>query len=355
MPASSIDTFLACSIMVVLIVSSMAGMTKILQPHLNYSTIEDNLWHQTLSEYILTSCGDPQNWGELKESLPSTFGLASQIQKPYELDPDKVSRLNNESIYSLSYQEIFEALGATDFSLNMKVQPLFDVAINLTTSYIEENTTIYTFRITVSNASNTLATSLKCYLILGTYINHTSAVLDQNSASYTNFTLSNSLNGSALLVVFAESNVYSGAISFNAYIFSHNTPQIPKPNKTYLRLSPIEQSLTASFKRSNITVQNAYVFTNNYHFNLSQMTINNQTLEINIPNLLEPSPAIFVLTGNNVSNTFIEWGAYPQIPLEIGVNLNDITSKSNVIAQPYLVTINSVLYEFIITLRRTTT
>ena len=355
MPTSSVDTFLACSLMLLLIVSAMAGMTKILQPHISHLTDrDDGSWHQGFYEYLLLSSGNPQNWGEIKESSPSTFGLASLTQKPYELDPDKVSRLNSENVYSLTYQEILKALGTSDFSLNIKVQPLFEVSINLTASHIEGDTTIYTFRMTTAKSGYALAASLKCYITLETYVNTVSITTDQNGTGYMNVTLPNSLSGPALLVAFAKAETYSQAMSFNAYIFSHNNSDTPEPNKTFLRLSPVEHTLTVSLQRPNLTVQNAYVFTYNYQLNLSQISSENQTLEYRIPKLLEASPAIFVLNGNNASNAFAEWCAYPQVPLEIGADFNDLTSKSNTIAQSYIVSINSILYESIIALRRTT-
>ena len=355
MPVSSVDTFLACSLMLILIVSAMAGMTKILQPYISHlANGEEGLWHRRLCEYLLLSSGTPQNWGEIKESNPSTLGLASLTQKPYELNPDKISRLNSENIYSLTYQEILKAFGTSDFSLNIKVHPLFEVSINLTASHIEGATTTYTFKMTTAKSGYTLATALKCYITLETYISTISTTTDQNGTGYVNVTLPNSLSGPALLVTFAKAETYSQVMSFNAYTFSHNNPDTPEPNKTFLQLSPIEQTLTASLQKPNLTVQNAYVFTYNYQFDLPQITSENQTLEYRIPKLLEASPVIFVLNGNNASNAFTEWCTYPQVPLEIGADFNDLTSKSNTIAQPYIVSINSIFYESIITLRRAT-
>jgi hypothetical protein len=161
------------------------------------------------------------------------------------------------------------------------------------------------------------------------------------------------LNGSALLVVFSRIAAYPQALSFNVYAFNHNTFQTITPNRTYLRLSAIEEILLISLEEPNITIENAYVFTYNHYFNLSKTPISNQTTELQTPILLDSSPSIFVLAGNNISNTFTEWVVFPQIPLEIGIDLNDVTSRANIIAQTYLVTINSAIYSLTITLRRT--
>ena len=70
-----------------------------------------------------------------------------------------------------------------------------------------------------------------------------------------------------------------------------------------------------------------------------------------IPHLLEASPMILVLNGNNVSTSFAEWTTYPQVPLEIGADFSDLTTRSKAVALTYIVSINSVLYESVITCR----
>jgi len=139
-------------------------------------------------------------------------------------------------------------------------------------------------------------------------------------------------------------------MSFNTYSFGHNSGT-PEPNKTFLQLSPLNHVLNVSFQYTSVEVSSAYVFTDNYHFNLSQTAAGSHTLEYSVPSLLEASPMILVLNGNNASTSFAEWTAYPQLPLEIGADFDDLTTRSKVVALTYVVSINSVLYESVITCR----
>ena len=109
--------------------------------------------------------------------------------------------------------------------------------------------------------------------------------------------------------------------------------------------------MNVSFQYPNVEVSNAYVLAYNYHFNLSQDASGNQTTQYSIPHLLEASPMILVLNGNNVSTSFAEWTTYPQVPLEIGADFSDLTTRSKAVALTYIMSINSVLYESVITCR----
>lgn len=64
MPASSVDTFFACSLMVILTVSAMVGTAKVVQPYINdLSAMNGVERYRGLAEYILLSAGNPSNWG----------------------------------------------------------------------------------------------------------------------------------------------------------------------------------------------------------------------------------------------------------------------------------------------------
>ncbi len=350
MPTSSVDTFFACSLMVILVVSAMVGTAKVVQPYLNdLSNMNGVERYRGLAEYLLLSTGEPSNWGSVMD-VPTAFGLASETQQFYELDLDKVSRLNSDSLYSLSYPEILASLGTKDISLNVRIHPLFEVFINLTSSQNGETETIYTFQISTSKSGFPISTSLQCYAVVETYIDTVSSSTASSGISFINVTLPNSLNGTALLIVFAKAKAFSQMMAFSVYSFGHNS-ETPYPNKTFLQISPLNHVLNVSFRYSAMEISNAYVFTYNYHFNLSQTIIGNQTVEYSISRLLEISPMILMLNGNNVSTSFAEWTAYPQLPLDIGADFNDLTSRSKTVALTYVVSINSVLYESVITCR----
>jgi hypothetical protein len=163
-------------------------------------------------------------------------------------------------------------------------------------------------------------------------------------------TLSNMFGGTALLVVFAKLQAHPQIMSFNAYSFGHNS-EASESDQTFLNLSPLNYVLNASFRTSTVEVSNAYVFTYSYNFSLSQTTVGNHSVGYGIHRLLEASPMLLVLNGNNASASFAEWTAYPQLPLEIGADFSDLTSTSKAVAVAYVVSVNSVLYEAVITSR----
>ena len=351
MPASSVDTFFACSLMVILIVSAMVGTAKVMQPYINdLSNMNGMERCRGLAEYLLLSTGKPSNWGKMADIAPTAFGLASETQRPYELDLDKVSRLNNNSIHSITYQEISAALGTKDISLNIKIHPLFEVSINLVSNQSGETETTYTFQVSTSKSGFPVSAWLQCYTVVETYSNNVSSSTGSNGVDLVNATLPNSPNGMALFMVFAKAKANSRMMAFNVHSFSHNS-ETPEPNGTFLQLSPLNYALNVSFQYQTVEISNAYVFTCNYHFNLSQIAAGNQTVEYSIPHLLDVSPMMLVFNGNNGSTSFAEWTAYPQLPLEIGADFGDLTTMSKTAALTYIVSINSVLYESIITCR----
>ena len=54
MPAISVDTFFACSLMVLLVLSAMAGASKLLYPQIN-SAVDENIAerYREISKYLL--------------------------------------------------------------------------------------------------------------------------------------------------------------------------------------------------------------------------------------------------------------------------------------------------------------
>ena len=337
--------------MVILIASAMVGTAKVMQPYIeDLASMNGVERYRSLAEYLLLSSGNPSDWGKSGDVIPSTFGLASETRRPYELDLDKVTRLNADNLYSLTYGEILAALGIEDTSFNIKIRPLFEVAIELTSSQMGETETIYTFRVSTDKSGYPLATGLKGYIVVGAHVDSVSSSTDSNGVGMINVTLSNVLGGTALLVVFAKSQAHSQMMSFNAYSFGHNS-KVSEPNQTFLRLSPLNYVLNASFRNSTVEISNAYVLTCSYNSSLSQTIVGNQSVEYDIPRLLEASPMLLVLNGNNASASFAEWTAYPQLPLEIGADFSDLTSESKAVAVAYVVSVNSVLYEAVITSR----
>jgi len=345
MPAISVDTFFACSLMVMLVLSAMAGASKLLYPHINGAT-EENIEerYREISKYLLLNDGTPSNWGQSGQTIPETFGLAKAgLDNPYELDIDKVSRLNSENIYTLSYAQIFTALKMSDVSLGMEIKPIFDVAINLTATFEGENETVYQFEISTENHGVAVQAELKCYVIAENHFEANSAYVSEGKACL-NVTIPKDIVGPALLAVFARSNCNTKITSFNACTFAHNSAE-PKPKGTFLRLSPVNYTLTTSLIYPEMFLSDAYALAFNYNSTLTQTSNSSESATYSIPHFLDPSPMLIVVTGWNSTDFFAEWTAYPQIPLQMGADFASSATLSKVFAYTYLITIDSAIYE----------
>ena len=345
MPAISIDTFFACSLMVLLVLSAMASTSKLLYPHIN-NEVNDNIAERyaEISKYLLLNDGIPSGWGQNCETVPETFGLAkTDSNDAYELDVDKVSRLNSENLYAVSYAQIFTALKMPDVSFRIEIKPIFEVAINLTATFEAANETTYQFEISTEKHGFPIEAELKCYVIAENYL-ETDYAYASSGRAYVNITLSNAIKGPALFVALAEAVCNSKILSFGSYTFAHNSGE-PKSKGTFLRLSPVNYTLNASYVVSGMNLSKAYALTANYYSNLTQTASGNQSATYSIPHFLDPSPKLIVVTGWNSTTFFTEWTAYPQIPLQTGANFADSTTLSNIFTNTYIATINSALYE----------
>lgn len=345
MPISSVDTFFACSLMVILVVTGMAALTKVVQPYLNNLSEVNDLEHfKEISENFLLSRGDPTHWGSTADSTIASFGLASNSLRPYELDIDKVTRLNNQNVFSISYSDILAGLSFEDTTLKLKINSLFRIQISLASRLDGENETVYTFQVSTEKSGSQISAQLQCYTVIENHVENSTSSTDKGVAFIT-VSLPNSLEGSGLFLVHARAKANAQLIAFSTYSFGHNSDN-PQSNGTYLRLSPLNHALNVSFKYPNLEVSNAFAFTHNYQFNLTKTVEKNQTEKYDIPNLLDPSPTILVLNGKNDTTSFIEWVAYPQLPLEIGADFHSIT-PSRTIVLTYSVIIGSGLYELV--------
>jgi hypothetical protein len=345
MPAISVDTFFACFLMVLLVLSAMAATSKILQPFVFNGRSENTSerWN-ALSKYILQNIGTPEDWGESRTAPPSTFGLArADGGMPYEVDIDKVCRLNSENVYAVTYAQAFTALGVPDASFRIEVKPVFEVNVSLAATFPSYNDTVYQFEVLTTRHGVTVETELACYTVAQSYL-ELHYVDASDGRVYVNITLPNTVTGPALLAVIAKSLPDPGIASFNVCPFAHNS-SAPNPKGTFLRLSPLNYSLDASFIQRDVNLSDAYALTFNYHSTLVEATSNNESATFDIPHFLDSCPTVIVVTGHNSTALFAEWTTYPQIPLQAGADFSTATSLSNVFSYTYIVSINSAAYE----------
>ncbi|MBX5328893.1 hypothetical protein HM003_06020 [Candidatus Bathyarchaeota archaeon A05DMB-5] len=345
MPAISIDTFFACSLMVILALSAMAGTSKMLYPYIN-NVGDQNIRERfrEISRYILLNAGTPSDWGRNPQMMPEIFGLAKANAKgSYELDIDKVSRLNSENLYAFSYAQIFTALKMSDVSFKIEIKPIFEVSINLTATFNGTDETVYQFEVLTEDQGAAVQADLKGYVIAKNYLEATNVCASNGRASL-NVTLSNAVEGPALFVVFAKAKCDSQIASFGVYAFANNSSK-PNSEGTFLRLSPLNYFLNASFVYPETVLSDAYALTFDYNSTLTQIASGNQSATFQIPQFRDSSPTVLIVTGQNLTDFFAEWVAYPQIPLQIGANFSNSLVISNVFVYIYTVTIDSGIYK----------
>ena len=146
----------------------------------------------------------------------------------------------------------------------------------------------------------------------------------------------------ALLIVFARSSFDDRMTSYSIYNFANST-QETTPSNNILTLSPLDNTLGLSTNFTSLNIQGGILFSFGHEQNLDYMQGSTQC---QIPNLIDKSPSIIIISGTNGSTYFQEWTAYPQVPLKSGSSFAN--SEQNIFS--YIVTINGVLYKLNISL-----
>jgi hypothetical protein len=330
--------------MVIAVLSAMAGASKIILPYMN-NTVDLNApeRYEQLSKYILLNAGIPSDWGRNGQVDPQIFGIGKgDSGNPYELDIDKVTRLSDENQYSLSYADAFASSGFPDVSFSLGIKPVFEVIINLTAIFEAENATVYRFEILTEKDGASVSAQIKCRIIAENYANTTGTIASDGKA-YLNITISDSVNGPALLVAFARHAYNDRIVSYGSCVFAHNSTE-PETRGTYVKLSPLDYLLNASVIHPETNLSEAYAFTFDYGAPLEQVSRSNSSDVYRIPRFLDSSPTVIVLTGRNATSFFAEWVAYPQVPAHFGADFASSKSLSSIYAYTYPVTIGSVIY-----------
>jgi len=178
------------------------------------------------------------------------------------------------------------------------------------------------------------------------FVTRTTTLTSANGTGTLFARVPNSLNGTALFLVFAQSTANQNVVSVNAYVFSHNS-QNHIPNEAFARLNPLDYAINATMLYDTVEVVSARVFTFNYNSSLTTEAQSGQTIEYAVPRFLDASPSVVVVTGLNGSTSFAGWVAYPQVPLQIGAGFDESTAGSRIVVQSHIVAINSALYEVI--------
>jgi len=337
MPTVSIDTFFACSLIVSVALLATASLAGTMQTRINsLQDLNKDAYLRTIAEHIVTGYGTPVDWGS-SNAVPTTFGLSdSDSSHLYELDIDKISRLNSQNSYSLSYVQVSNAAKLNNIALGVSISQMLSITVMLSANTTVGDETAYTFKISVSQASGPTSASLHCYVAARDFLSGVSNTTSSSGIGYVSVQIPNSSNGAALLIVFARASFDDRITSYEAYSFAHLS-QEPSPNHTFLGLSPLNYTLNLNPNFLGITIEQGYAFSYAYQSNLTSIT----TTTYAIPAFVDKSPTVLVISGLNGTASFIEWTSYPDIPLDFGSNFEN--SEKNVFV--YIVTVKETLYK----------
>ena len=337
MPAISIDTFFACSLLVSVALLATASIAGTMQAQINsMQDLNKEGYLRNIAEHLVTSDGTPADWGSTG-AVPSGFGLSDgDSSHLYALDIDKISMLNSENDYALSYLQVAQAARLNNIALAVSVSQMLSITVTLSDTSSVAGETAYTFRISVSQASGPLSAALQCYVVAQDFVGEVSNTTSSAGVGYITAQIPNASNGPALLIVFARASFDDRITSYGAYSFAHQS-QEPTPNHTFLGLSPLNYTLNLDENFPDITIEHGYAFSYTYQSNLTSTSTNTYA----IPEFADQSPTVLVISGLNGTTSFVEWTTYPNIPLDFGSNFDN--SERNVFV--YTILVKGTLYK----------
>jgi len=336
MPSISIDTFFACTLMVAVVLISTVLSSGILTSQINsLQGLNQEEYFKAISEYILSNSGTPANWGSNPTEIPDTLGLAkSNSLYTYELDIDKVSRLNTQNAFALTYVETLRAARLKGIALSISISQLISISISLSSNNTSLNSTKYGFEIYANEDGAPVQTSLHYYVIARNFAYDAFNFTASDGTSHIDVEIPNDSSGTVSLVIFARPNHDSRMTAYRVYSFGHLSHD-PSPEGALVKLTPLDYALSTDLNSSETTVEKCYALSYSYRFNLAQ-TVEGK---YQIPEILENSPIVLIASGSNNSSYFTEWTSYPQIPFEAGADFKNAESYS----YSYIVIVKNVL------------
>jgi hypothetical protein len=324
--------------MVSVVIMAIASVTGTMTTQINtWKNINEESYLTFIANNILYSKGFPADWGSNSSVKPAEFGLAEDSNtNTNELDLDKVSRLNPQNYFSLSYTDILTAARLTDVAMSISVSQIMQIAISISSSTNQGNSTSYNFEIEVNQDSGPVIASLHCYAVARNFQQYQYNETSSDGVGYVNVQIPNESNGTVALIVFARATQDPMMTAYAVQLFSHPSQELLQDN-TFLDLSPLNYTLYLGLKSANTMVGSAYAFSYGNKTNLTEIS----NTSYPIPRMLDNSPTVLVVTGLNQSNFFAEWAAYPQIPFQTGSDFTN--SESNTFS--YVVVIKDTLYK----------
>jgi hypothetical protein len=215
-----------CTIIVTVALIATAFFTSTMQTSINSTqNINKDCYLKAIADHIVTNSGTPINWG-ISSSVSVDFGLAagySTIQ--YELDINKVTRLNSLNNYSLSYFDMENSAKLSNIAFGVTVSQVMSINIQQSSNRTVGNDIFFTFSILTSIDSEPADAKLNCYVATNNYqcsvANSTSGM--ESAALLFKFPAPSA--SQALLIVFARASMDDRITSYAVYNFRNSTQE----------------------------------------------------------------------------------------------------------------------------------
>jgi hypothetical protein len=338
-PTTSIDGFFACTLLVTVALIVLASFAGAMQTSIqSQQGANDQSYLKTAAETLVTSVGSPANWGS-SGTAPTSFGLAKTLGQTYELDIDKITRLNSQYFDALPYDNVSKAARLYNLAFRITVTQILTITIQPTSNTTNGQATTYNYQVSTTANLEPAAAAIQCYIIQPTQISSVQASTSSSGQGTISFTLPNSDAGQVLLAVFAKANLDERLTAYQTYAFTHISGGQPQQT---LSLSALDNQLTVNITQPETTVNHVYAISFGHQSQLSKGSNGNYP----IPSYLDKSPILLVATGSSQTEDFTAWTSYPNVPLTFGSNFAN--TEQNTFA--YTVSINDVLYRLTVTL-----
>jgi hypothetical protein len=335
LPTTSIDGFFACTLLVSVVLIVTASFAGAMQANINsLQGVNDQNYLKTTAEQIVCNVGSPADWGSTG-TAPDSFGLAKLGGQPYELDLDKICRLNNQCSTALTYEEAVHATRLYNIAFGITVTQMLSVNLEAQGNTTNGESTTYNFQVSTAANQNPVAANIQGYIVTGNQVSNVSAATSSSGVGNFNFTLPSSEAEPALLVVFAKADLDERLTAYQTYSF--NQADLP-----VLSLNPLCYQLTLTANMPDVTVTNVYALSFKGQSQLSSAANGSYP----IPHVLDKSPIVLVAAGYSQDGAFTDWVSYPCVPLRFGSNFANTAQNTFT----YTVTINDVLYKLTVTL-----
>jgi hypothetical protein len=293
-----------------------------------------------LADHIITSPGTPGNWA-ISNATPIDFGLAkSSSQGLSELDLNKINRLKNSSF---STSEFAFSTNLYNTAIGLKVSQILDLNIQQVNNSTSNNFTKFIFTVSTSMNSRPVSTILHAYAKANLFQNDIANYTSASGIGYLSVEIPENDVDNAYLVVFARATIDDRITSYGVYDFKSSTQKFSLDENVLNINGPINNLLTWTLNASTLIVEKAEIFSYGY---TQDVLITQGNTYCMLPNLIDPSPQIVILSGLLDGNYFQTWTSNPIIPLEFGSHFDQ--SEQNIFT--YMITIKNNLYKVEISL-----